>query len=132
MWVGMVNNGLGLLEQTNMDARLAAVIDSVWDFAAPGMVVVKDTSGQDEWEDLVVQQEPPLPGGPCSNGNTTTTNNILSGWQPPQWNQRWLVAIISLLFLYWIWSEDAPGSPPAPTTRAASVGPAASDAAVVA
>ena len=82
---------------------MSVVMESAWDFATP-TVIVNDTEEDDNGCDNVVASPP------------------VNFWQPTVRNQRWLVAIISLLFLYWIWADDRKEAAPA---DAAAVAPAA-------
>ena len=73
-----------------MESRLSAVMASAWDYAPPAVVVVTPDEADEE-------KEEPTP--PCA-----------SAWSPSIYNHRWLVAALSLLFLYWVWSEDRPAT----------------------
>ena len=93
-----------------MEDRMTVVMASVWDYAPPSMETVDEESEDDAVPTLAEQP-------PCSS------------W-PPVFRapQRWLVAAISVLFLYWMWSEDrvksnnkSSDAAPPPTPVVASV-----------
>ena len=62
---------------------MSTVMTSAWNFASPAILVVDD---DDEEEEEVTATTAPQ-------------------W-PQQFSPRWLIAALSLLFLWWVWSED--------------------------
>ena len=86
---------------------------SAWEYAPPARNVL-DGGGcsSDEDDD----------GEPVAPAAASTT---ASGWPALRLPQRWLVAAVSLLFLYWVWSEDRRASPAEPTGTATGPEPVA-------
>ena len=71
---------------------MQVVMASAWDFAPPSLAVMDEGSDDEEGQQ-------PVTGGCASTP-------ILGGWPALRMPQRWLVAALSLLFLYWMWSDD--------------------------
>ena len=85
-----------------MESRLSAVMASAWDYAPPAVVMVTPDEVEEEKEESTP---------PCA-----------SSWAPSIYNHRWLVAALSLLFLYWVWSEDRPATVSPSSARRGTVG----------